>query len=258
MVIPWETIFIHSLSKKIRRRIKMIGIYKITKISNGKSYIGQSNDIERRFKEHQQKGVSSRIPLDIAIQKYGISAFTYEILEECSLDKLNERETYWINYYDTINNGYNCSLGGEQQSIGENNGRSKMTEQEVKEIRKAYANHEHQKEVYKKYKDKISFSYFQNLWQGKAWAHIMPEVFTEENKNYYIYQNSLGSNGSSAKFSDNEVIEIRKRYEKESAQQIYQNYKDRVSYQTFQAMLWGRSYKNLPIYKKKEKKWINI
>ena len=86
----------------------------------------------------------------------------------------------------------------------------------------------------------------------------MPEVFTKENKEYYIYQNSNGSNGASAKFTDEEVINIRKRYENESAKQIYQDYNERVSYQTFQALLWGRSYKNLPIYKKKEKKWINI
>jgi group I intron endonuclease len=72
----------------------MIGIYKITKIENRKSYIGKSNDIERRFKEHQTKGKTSRIPLDEAIEKYGINAFTYEIIEECSLDKLNEREQY--------------------------------------------------------------------------------------------------------------------------------------------------------------------
>ena len=58
--------------------------------------------------------------------------------------------------------------------------------------------------------------------------------------------------------SDEEVIQIRKRYVNESAKQIYEDYKNRVSYQTFQAMLWGRSYKALPIYKKKEKKWINI
>lgn len=58
----------------------MIGIYKITKKENGKSYIGQSNDIERRFKEHQTKGKESRIPLDIAIQKYGKDAFKYEII----------------------------------------------------------------------------------------------------------------------------------------------------------------------------------
>ena len=236
----------------------MIGIYKITKISNGKSYIGQSNDIERRFKEHQQKGTSSRIPLDIAIQKYGINAFTYEILEECSIDKLNEREQYWIKYYNTIKNGYNCSAGGEQQSLGENNGRAKLTEKDIIQIRKAYANHEKQKDVYEKYKDIISFSYFQNLWQGRSWGHIMPEVFTKENKNYYIYQNSKGSKGAFAQFTDDEVINIRKRYVNESAKEIYKDYKDRISYQTFQQIIWGRNYSQLPIYKKREKKWINI
>ena len=236
----------------------MIGIYKITKISNGKSYIGQSNDIERRFKEHQSKGKSSRIPLDIAIQKYGIYAFTYEILEECPLNKLDEREQYWIKYYNTVNNGYNCSYGGEQQSIGENNGRAKLTEQDVIKIRKAYANHKRQKEVYEDYKDKITFSTFQNIWAGKSWTHIMPEVFTKENKEYYIYKNSSGSNGAYAQFTDEEVIKIRKRYEKESAKQIYKDYSNRVSFQSFQQILWGRYYSELPIYKKREKKWINI
>lgn len=72
----------------------MIGIYKITKKQNGKSYIGQSNNIERRIKEHQTKGKTSRIPVDAAIEKYDIKAFTYEIIEECSLNKLNEREQY--------------------------------------------------------------------------------------------------------------------------------------------------------------------
>jgi len=42
----------------------MIGIYKITKKENGKSYIGQSNDIERRFQEHK---IKDDIPVDIAI-----------------------------------------------------------------------------------------------------------------------------------------------------------------------------------------------
>lgn len=236
----------------------MIGIYKITKKENGKCYIGQSNNCERRFKEHQTKGASSRIPVDIAIQKYGKDAFTYEIIEECSIEELNQKEQYWIKYYNSMEDGYNCSEGGAQQSIGVNNGRSKLTEQDVIKIRKAYNNHQKQKDVYEEYKDIISFGYFQNLWQGRSWSHIMPEVFTKENKEYYIYQNSNGGNGASAKFSNEEVIKIRQRYVTESAKQIYEDYKDRVSYQTFQAMLWGRSYKNLPIYKKKEKKWINI
>ena len=86
----------------------------------------------------------------------------------------------------------------------------------------------------------------------------MPEVFTEENKKYYTSQTSQGENSSSARFSNEEVIQIRQRYVNESAKQIYEDYKDRVSYQSFQMILWGRYYKELPIYKKKEKKWINI
>jgi len=236
----------------------MIGIYKIENKLNGKIYIGQSNNIERRFKEHQTKGASSRIPVDIAIQKYGKDNFTYEVIEETSIENLNTAEQFWIKKYNSVEQGYNCSEGGDQQSIGINNGRAKLTEQDIIKIRQAYNNHERQKDVYKEYENIISFGNFQSIWQGRSWSHIMPEVFTKENKEYYIYQNSNGSKGASAKFSDEEVIEIRKRYVDESAKQIYEDYKDRVTYQTFQAMLWGRSYKTLPIYKKKEKKWINI
>lgn len=142
--------------------------------------------------------------------------------------------------------------------IGNNNPKAKLTEKDVIRIRQAYAKHERQKDVYKEFENKISFGYFQNLWQGKSWSHIMPEVFTKENKQYYIYQNSQGGNGASAQFTNEEVIQLRHRYVNETAKQIYEDYKNRVSYQTFQAMLWGRSYSTLPIYKKKEKKWINI
>lgn len=237
----------------------MIGIYKITDIDNPSMfYIGKSNDIKRRFKEHQQKSYEqSRIPFDSYIKEKGIESFTYEILEECSIDELNEKEQYWINKLNATQSG-NKFDGGLTDVVGNNNPNKKITENDVIEIRKAYKAHQKQKDIYELYKDKISFSYFQNLWQGRSWAHIMPEVFTEENKQYYIYQNSIGSNGTSAKFTDDEVITIRKRYETESAKQIYKDYQNRVSYQTFQAMLWGRSYKNLPIYKKREKKWINI
>ena len=237
----------------------MIGIYKITEKENPNMfYIGKSNNIERRFKEHIQKSYAqSRIPFDDYISKKGKDAFNYEILEECSLEELNQKEAYWIKKLKAKESG-NKFDGGLTNVIGENNPRAKLTEDDVKKIRKAYTEHKKQKEVYEDFKDKISFGYFQNLWQGKAWSHIMPEVFTEENKKYYIYQNSKGENGSSAKFTDQEVIDIRKRYVEETAKQIYEDYKDRVSYQAFQAILWGRSYKDLPIYKKKEKKWINI
>ena len=86
MVIPWESEPIHSYYN-IEVMI-MIGIYKITKKSNGKSYVGQSNDINRRFDEHKYK---KELAIDQAIQKYGAAAFDFEILEECGKDVLSER-----------------------------------------------------------------------------------------------------------------------------------------------------------------------
>ena len=260
MEIPWETnIYPFSFSKNIKENKKMIGIYKITEKENPTMfYVGKSNNIERRFKEHIQKSYAqSRIPFDDYISKKGKGAFIYEVLEECSLEELSAKEKYWIDKLEATKSG-NKFDGGLTDVVGSNNPKAKLTEQDVIEIRNAYNNHQKQKDVYEKYKDIISFNYFQNLWQGRSWAHIMPEVFTKENKEYYIFQNSKGENSTSASFSNEEILEIRKRYVTESAKEIYQDYQGRVSYQTFQEILWGRRYKNLPIYKKREKKWINI
>ena len=61
----------------------MIGIYKISKKTDGKCYIGQSNNIKRRFKEHVNR---IQLPIEKAIHKYGIDAFDFEVLEECSIE----------------------------------------------------------------------------------------------------------------------------------------------------------------------------
>ncbi len=92
----------------------MVGIYKITNTVNGKCYIGQSRDIEARWKKHLSVYKSSPDwELYRAFKKYGISKFTFEIIEECQINELNEREIYWIAQYDSFNNGYNMTLGGE-------------------------------------------------------------------------------------------------------------------------------------------------
>ncbi len=232
----------------------MIGIYKITKKSNGKAYIGQSNDIERRFQEHKYK---IDIPIELAIQKYGSDAFTFEILEECSLDQLDEREVYWINYYNTFKGiGYNCNEGGGNNR-GENNGRTNLTNENVAYIRECYDAHLRRKDVYEQFKDKISFSSFARIWDGSTWKNIKPEVYTEENKLYYSKHATDGSKSENAVFTSEEVIKMRERYVNEDARTIYEDYKDRCSYQTLQQILWGRTYKDLPIYKKKQKTWVN-
>lgn len=232
----------------------MIGIYKITKKENGKSYIGQSNNIERRFSEHKTK---TDIPIEIAINKYGVDAFNFEIVEECSLDELDDREKYWIAFYNTYKGfGYNCNEGGGN-SRGENNGRTNLTNEDVAYIRECYNLHKRRREVYQQFQDKISFDGFASIWDGSTWKDIKMEVYTEENKNFYKYHATDGANSDNAKFSNKEVLQMRERYVNEDARSIYKDFKDRCSYQTLQAILWGRTYKDLPIYKKKQKTWVN-
>ena len=233
----------------------MVGIYKITKKENGKSYIGQSNDILRRFGEHKR---NQEIPIDIAIQKYGVDAFTFEIIEECSLDDLNEREKFWIAEYNTYKGfGYNCNEGGGN-SRGSNNGRAKLNEEDVAYIRECYAAHLRRREVYEKFKDKITFGSFARVWDGSIWKDIKPEVYTEENKEYYRKHATDGAKSELAAFTEEEVISFRKRYVKETAKNMFPEVKDRITYDGFQKMLWGYTYPDLPLYKKKEKKWINV
>ena len=232
----------------------MIGIYKITKKENGKSYIGQSNDIERRIKEHQYK---TDLAIELAIHKYGVDAFNYEVLEQCSLEELDAKEIYWIQYYNTFKGfGYNCNKGGGD-SRGENNGRTNLTNEDVAYIRECYDLHKRRKEVYKQFKDKISFSAFASIWDGTTWKDIKPEVYTKENKEYYMYHATDGGSSEGAILTDEEVMNCRNRYVKETAKEIYKDFENRISYQTLQQILWGRHYKHLPIYSKKKKEWIN-
>ena len=97
----------------------MIGIYKITNNINGKIYVGQSISIERRWREHKTeylnpKNSAYNCALYQAIRKYNINNFSFEVLEQCSEEKLNEREVYWIDFYNSYRTGYNMTPGGEQ------------------------------------------------------------------------------------------------------------------------------------------------
>ena len=91
----------------------MIGIYKFTNKINGKIYIGQSIDIEHRRKEHLRYKDESYFHR--SLMKYGNNNFDFEILEECDIMQLDEKERYWISYYHSNNRdkGYNCTDGGE-------------------------------------------------------------------------------------------------------------------------------------------------
>ena len=94
------------------------GIYKITNICNGKIYIGLSKNLTRRFSWHKynlRNGCHDNSHLQRAWDKYGENSFLFEIIEECSVDKLSEKEKYWIDFYGGFESDklYNLRDGGE-------------------------------------------------------------------------------------------------------------------------------------------------
>lgn len=101
----------------------LIGIYKYTNKINGKIYIGQSIDIKKRqctYKSsaNNQNSSGYNTPFHQAIREYGLENFNFEIVIELSpfeytKEKLDELEQYFIEYYNSFNNGYNATKGGE-------------------------------------------------------------------------------------------------------------------------------------------------
>ena len=92
-----------------------IGIYKIENLINHKIYIGQSVNIEKRWQKHKSAVFNKNdkgyeYPLYRAIRKYGIDNFSFSIIEKCSDLELNDREVYWIDYYNSFFEGYNQSI----------------------------------------------------------------------------------------------------------------------------------------------------
>lgn len=93
----------------------MAYIYKITNDINDKIYIGKTElSIERRFRQHCNDSKRERCekrPLYNAMNKYGIEHFHVELIEETNSP--NEREMYWIEFYNSYHEGYNATLGGD-------------------------------------------------------------------------------------------------------------------------------------------------
>ena len=89
----------------------MIGIYKITNLK-GKIYIGQSVNIEDRKLQYKYLSkYSLGRKIYNSLKKYGWKNHTFEIIEECFLDQLDEREIYWGKHFNVLENGLNLKLG---------------------------------------------------------------------------------------------------------------------------------------------------
>ena len=93
-------------------------IYKITSPS-GKIYIGQTINIDRRKNDYARLDCDEQIKIYRSLLKYGWNNHLFEIIEQCEIEKLNSLETYWIKKFDCMNNGLNCTEGGDSKKLSQ-------------------------------------------------------------------------------------------------------------------------------------------
>lgn len=116
--IVYESYIKRPLQEMIKRVLNgrsPSGIYKITRKSTGEIYIGRAVSVDKRWTEHAKMAFSigsiAHSTLHTLMQKDGIWNFTFELLEEVPKEQLNEREKYYIEFYDSKNYGLNQKNG---------------------------------------------------------------------------------------------------------------------------------------------------
>lgn len=117
-MLIWQTFYrtpMTTLCNNVVGTTVKTGIYKITNQLTKECYIGQAVDIASRWKDHAKAGLGIDTPqrnkLYKAIMEYGIQNFSWEILEECSRENLDEKEKFYIDLYQSKEFGYNTQAG---------------------------------------------------------------------------------------------------------------------------------------------------
>ncbi len=108
-------------------------IYKYTSKTTGKCYIGQVLEYRLELRKNRHKYDKRDIHFYRARDKYGYDDFDFEIVEkDIEQEKLNEREIYWISFYDSFNNGYNSTNGGDGGNTYAKRSEEQMAETKAK------------------------------------------------------------------------------------------------------------------------------
>lgn len=235
----------------------MGGIYKFTNIYNGKIYIGQTTNFKRRQLQHlhnhknpNDSGFNTKFYR--ALRKYGFDNFKFEIVEEIAYceEILEHREVYWIDFYKSYENGYNSTRGANVTESFENHPNAKLSNEQVLEIKETLR-------LTKKSQYDLADSYgvsqaiISNINSGKKWMGLGDYS--------YPIRKDKKPKGECSPFSvltAEMVMDMRNRYVSETARQIHSDYSDICSLVTIERALAGLTHSELPIYKKRLKKWI--
>lgn len=119
-MLIWQTYYqkqMNTLAASVLGDKIVTGIYKITNIETTECYIGQAVNIAQRWKDHAKCGLGIDTPagnkLYKAMQKFGLTKFTWELLEECPATELNAKEAAYIELYKSVDFGYNSLKGNK-------------------------------------------------------------------------------------------------------------------------------------------------
>ena len=199
-------------------------LYQITNLINGKIYIGQTNNIQKRWSNHKC-GNSPNQVIAKAIKKYGKENFQFEVLyRNISIEDIDELEIKTIQEKNSlVPNGYNVSRGGGGnlgvQKFGADNSNSHLTNEEAQYIldnrdKPIYV-------LYNDFSDKISYCQFKKVYHHKVYTNL------STNTPEYPHNFEFSCQFNSGKLEYDEVIDIRQRYANgEYWKTVYEDYKD--------------------------------
>ena len=292
-------------------------IYQITNLINGKIYIGQTNNVQKRWANHRCNNDPNMV-IARALRKYGVDNFKFEVLlRGLTPDEANQKEIEFIKEKNSlVPYGYNVATGGKRidgvSRLGADNSNARLTEEEAQYIldnrdkpmyvlydlfcdkisyesfkkiyhhqtytnltttvneypynfefgnqftnnpleydeivslRERYANGEYWRDVYKDYKwaYKNEWSFY-NVYTGRSYKFIMPEVFTEENKKKHHGKTKQGAKNPKAKLTEEQVIKIRQLHKDGvSNSELYKAF-PQVSSTSIRDIINGKTWKHL-------------
>jgi group I intron endonuclease len=214
-------------------------IYRIENLINNKEYVGCTiYPIKKRFEEHSWRclNTDSNSKLCNSMRKYGIENFTINLIEECDIDKIYEREKFFINELKTFNLGLNSTIGGEG-CLGYKH--SKEVRDKISNIIKEGRSHKGKtyEEIYgdRMLEEKIN----RQESVKKSWENL-----TDEERELRI-NNIRESRQKKSKYGIDLVVEIKNKI------------KEGLTYKQF-TELYPEVRKNFYYELKNGKRWVNV
>lgn len=211
------------------------GIYSLTNKRTGKKYIGQTINLKKRRNEHFN-ALKNNKHANNHLQRAWNNGdrFDFAVIERCSVDALNDREIYWIAFYDSFHNGYNqceggCSTLGRECSeetrrkISEGNKGKKPSEETIRKrtetLRKRIAEDpvfaaEHHRKLSERMKGKPSWNKGVPCpeWKKKQVSEKLKGRYVSEEHKEKLRELYSGEKSLNAKLTKSDVVNIRYRF----------------------------------------------